>query len=742
MKIFFEAYPYSVRTLKKYLSSHFYTETKDFKSGVISYVGYFFNINNDDPAKSDSVFILPKIFLDENNQPFGMEGIMPEDVIEIDLREFAGVQPIVFELSTWLYRAIARFYYRNQSTTITEESKIQNVVSSKGDNSTTQLDTILQLVAYHKDHHNLFTYISIVNTSGNNKIHWAKTIAKSQPIIRNNRPIYLDFQTKGKAINYDEEIIVLFYSVLEYLRAKYHFVIITDLRYNTLPPSTIERYIATGQGSRRLKEIRNKYFTDELVALWDLLYAFFDKAERVSNRKYHEETLLVRNFNIVFEDMIDQLIGTDRNKLPSGLLDQKDGKRVDHLFSGKSLMLSDPSSIYYIGDSKYYKPANETTSQSIYKQYTYAKNVIQFNIDNLLQGKSGDYRYRDKVTEGYNVTPNFFIRGAVDNEHRKYSYTKPDLEATGSEMQVHFIDRLFDRDTLIIQTYNINFLYVLSSYVNRGESKYKGYIRNKFKENFEQFLKERYSFSTLTPTQGLSVKDAIDKHFRILSGRVFCSKDEGLATLFLALEKPEQEMDENKRNLIIEENTAIQAAIADDFVCTPYTLGQNAHQISLEPMPHIIRMYSYDIEDNTIPMVAEDFNPDAYIANKTMLVGCYRDRQQLEWIKTKHLYNIRLGQRNGAVDKSGTIVSASRLLLYNPRNPQEYIVYRLDISKQIIASNQMMRDKEYPNLKPDSEYILYVVGDEITSAPCYDVAKLKEEFAPSLKKVAPFFVSY
>ena len=43
---------------------------------------------------------------------------------------------------------------------------------------------------------------------------------------------------------------------------------------------------------------------------------------------------------------------------------------------------------------------------------------------------------------------------------------------------------------------------------------------------------------------------------------------------------------------------------------------------------------------------------------------------------------------------------------------------------------------------PDREYILYVVGDEITSAPNYDVAKLKEEFAPNLKKGAPFFVSY
>ena len=40
--------------------------------------------------------------------------------------------------------------------------------------------------------------ISIINSSGNNKIHWAKTINKAQPIIQDGCPCYVDFKNKNK----------------------------------------------------------------------------------------------------------------------------------------------------------------------------------------------------------------------------------------------------------------------------------------------------------------------------------------------------------------------------------------------------------------------------------------------------------------------------------------------------------------------------------------------------------------
>lgn len=43
--------------------------------------------------------------------------------------------------------------------------------------------------------------------------------------------------------------------------------------------------------------------------------------------------------------------------------------------------------IYYIGDSKYYKRGNSLGKESVYKQFTYARNVIQWNIDLFNNGK-------------------------------------------------------------------------------------------------------------------------------------------------------------------------------------------------------------------------------------------------------------------------------------------------------------------------------------------------------------------
>ena len=95
---------------------------------------------------------------------------------------------------------------------------------------------------------------------------------------------------------------------------------------------------------------------------------------------------------------------------------QEDGKIVDHLFTAKSLINDESSNTYYIGDSKYYKMGNELGKESIYKQYTYARNVIQWNLDIFNSGikpESG-IKLRDDETEGYNIIPNFFISATMD----------------------------------------------------------------------------------------------------------------------------------------------------------------------------------------------------------------------------------------------------------------------------------------------------------------------------------------
>ena len=90
---------------------------------------------------------------------------------------------------------------------------------------------------------------------------------------------------------------------------------------------------------------------------------------------------------------------------------------------------------------------------------------------------------------------------------------------------------------------------------------------------------------------------------------------------------------------------------------------------------------------------------------------------------------------------SGLVVSAFRLLLYDSKNPKEYQVFELDSSIHIIAKNDLMKTKCYPDLKPDREYLLYVITEEAGVKPYFDVESLRQTYAPELRKGSPCFVN-
>lgn len=555
MKLLFEEYSYDLPYVQKVSLSAYFFLSEELNSAQVPYVGYFYS----EQAK-DSVFILPKVFLfagegnvGDNEVAFGK--YRPEDIINIDDPENPirkdGFEKIVFTLSVWLYQSIQRYHARHKYSGIIENAKIQNVISNKGDSDQTFLDVMLSMLRFHKEHKNLFTFISIINSSGNNKIHWSKTISKVQPVIRNSVPFYAEFRNKNKAINFDEDIIILFYSALEYLKQKYCFPVNVNLNYDIIKPRRVEDMIETGKGTRLLKSIRKKYFTDELVALWKLLYVFFQKAETIQKGRYHEEALLARSYNLVFEDMIDVLIGDDMPEV-SHLKETKDGKRIDHIYKDDSLIPEEK--IFFIGDSKYYFDNNEIVGESIHKQFTYAKNIIQYSL-NIFQKDENkryehekkvikDVRYRDDLTEGYNISPNFFIRGAIKKEYvadGKLDVTDPGLELDPQEFQInrHFSNRLFDRDTLILQAYRINFLYVMASYVRRDRNiGFKTETRKRFRDDIVRTFNDRYEFFTVAPFDATpsGVEAFVKKHFKLLIGKIYRGADTDL-TLWLALER-------------------------------------------------------------------------------------------------------------------------------------------------------------------------------------------------------------
>lgn len=743
MKLLFEEYGYRYEDVKSLLPGYLWTLCNDGKVKT-TYVGYFFS-----QEIRDSVFILPKVFLDKDGNAFKKKGQKPDGVIDADTKDNIeeADKEIMFDLSVWIYQAIQKYIERNPDNNITDQSAIQNVIDVRGDDSETLLESVLALKKFAKDHRHLFTYISKINHSGANKIHWDKTISRVNPMIKDGVPYYLEFRTKQKAINYDEEIIILFYSVIAYINRKYRFRIPIDVKFDLYPISKIESMIETGKGTRILHSIRKKYFTDELVALWKLLYVFFDKMERIEANMYQEETLLVRSFNNVFEDMVDQMLGDP--EINDRLKYQDDGKIVDHIYPYASLI--NENSIYYIGDSKYYKADTAIGKYSITKQYTYAKNVVQYNIDLLNSDPSkldGMY-YRDSVTEGYNITPNFFIKGIISTDEYDYSLNLyPDKDENGNEptlINFHFPNRLFDRDTYILQTYNVNFLYVISSYVTGDDEETKRFIHKKFKDDLILRFNDLYSFYILVPKAG-NVEESFNRNFRALIGKTI-RPSENKNTLVLALESSTILRNITKDKLQ-EENIQILTSIEKDFWISKFTLGDVTDKLeaSMAKQP-AVRYYKAMVNVVTDEVVEESHDDFMTIQNdanntgiidtdkchdSTYLLGYCKGDEHRKWMfSTKAynglgVYNVRLSSRSGSIGKLNIVGPADFLVLYDGKNDDSYEVYELGTNHEI-WDEQKMKDMGYHN--PKGKYLIYHVIRRARfegKIPIADIRKKKE----------------
>ena len=555
MKIFFENYRYPYDVIAPYFEGRSLETMLDSpdREGKVATgsIGYLF-VKND---KYDGpIFILPKTFLAEDNNGkitvFGLLNALPENCVDTDSTSsplyFSDYGSFLPELGLWLYQALRRFKDKYRATTIIDEAQL-DYLSPKSDSVDKDfLETALRLVDFLRDHRNLFTPISLINHSGKDRIDWTKTIATRTAYKFDGDMYYLEPCIKDKTINIDEELLVLYYSILNYLKKKYHFPIqLGDTLYELKSVTEIQNYIDNGTGAKTMQRIRHRYFRDDLKELWTLVNDFFSYNTTKDDDNPLIESTLVRNFNIVFEDMIDELIGDRPGSISESLKHQKDNKLIDHIFRFRSVV-SPKYDIFYIGDSKYYATNHSVTGAALYKQYDYAHNVIQDQINEINRktkkdfNEPGSLRYRDTETEGYNVTPNFFIRSIVRKDN--LSYDKPDLSPTNEDYPVnkHFEDRLFDRDTLFIREYTINILFVIYAYV--AEEDHKFLLRNTIRKDIISFLNDNYEFYKLdadyididTP-QGTVSPKFIDYFYKILTGKIY--KEDEYGSLILAFEK-------------------------------------------------------------------------------------------------------------------------------------------------------------------------------------------------------------
>lgn len=727
MHIIIEEHQYPVEVLGKTLDGIMNLRDMDGKVSV-SYVGYYYN-----PTLKDCVFILPKVLMEDvGGEELVFGHCKPEDIINLDKQDLLTQEEhdFIYELSVWIYRAICVYRDNAQDATIVKQQHAQEMGHGKLHQCNTFLDILLALLKFNRENQNFFFFVLRNIHSGFNKINWSRTINKSMAVVQGNTPTYLNPVNKKRQINFDEELLVIYFSILRYIHDKYGFPVQINVNFPLITSEKFKNYIE-GMGKVRMMQIKYKYFSDKALYLWELCNAFFEHSKNINVQTDDKEYLLVKNFNIVFEAIIDELVGS--KDLPKDLKDQGDGKRVDHLYQYKNLTNNeDGKEIYYIGDSKYYKRKHPIGKESVYKQFTYARNVIQWNLD-LFNDESrkeeqiGHPKLRDDVTEGYNIIPNFFISAEQKNLNMEDTIRLTDNDRK-QFVSMQFANRLFDRDTFLIAHYDVNFLFVVALYGRneQGEKKaWRDKVRKMFREEIQGMLTERFSFYAMTAKENVSAVNYIQDHFQQLLGKVFTPYDdkdvkngkvEAQKYYSLALDKDERFMGEN---------ATILSQLKDAFYVVECNIGDNPMKLLPKVSPLAKGMM----------VSTSDFLTMHYLEkyqDKMIVIGCYHDEAHLQWIlgnndKGTLIYNLRVGKdRHGALPKAQfdkMVVNFVVLYEYGHEHENKYRVFH--VHHHAYIKKERMAETGYPT-EPKGNYFCYVFDEEVTLGTL-DIHKLISE---------------
>ena len=720
---------------------------------VFDYVGYYFNPALDG-GRGDCVFFLPKVVLrpegtgsDERELVFGRR---PEEIVRLDAKDCPLAdrsRRFLHELSAWIYQGLVVFRNLNGKSDVIKERTLPRKGRSRKRRLGTLLDVMLALRDFAKENRD-FVLFQVKNLHrGMNRVDWRRTVATTQAVVANGTPVYLSPVNRKREIDLDEELLVIYHSILMHLRDRFGFETRCDFSFERIPAARFEAY-RKGYGKRRLLQIKYRYFSDRALELWDLCYAFFDLSGAHAIAGGSEEYLLAKDFQIVFEAIIDELLG-DR-KLPDAarkLKEQPDGKLVDHLWLDDSLIQGRAEPVYHIGDSKYYKIGASVGTESRYKQFTYARNVIQWNLGlfhgtgaerakRATAGAYGAFKLRDDVTEGYDIVPNFFISADLDPSDP--THAKPGIEPVGEpEVSRQFENRLFDRDTLIVSRYNVNFLYVLSLYARNNAAakrRWREDALTQFRDRIRRLLDTMFEFSAMRPRPGTDLARVLREKFQLVLGKVFAPwKEEGSASFYsLALDRSPEFESENKR---------LKKELEPWFEIVPCPLSADPTPLFSSAAPAVAAIPP----GAHVPLYWLERYPEDYV-----LVGCCPDKKHYDWYFRRHdwkasdLYNVRLGARPGAVSilAENALAKAPKfLVLYEAATHAFIKAFRL--AGHRIVSREQMDASGYPLRPGGGDYLCYELDEEISFGPL-DVPRLiadrKAENPTGFEPGAPLFL--
>jgi hypothetical protein len=289
---------------------------------------------------------------------------------------------------------------------------------------------------------------------------------------------------------------------------------------------------------------------------------------------------------------------------------------------------------------------------------------------------------RDDVTEGYNIIPNFFISARLNKE---LSY-KEDIEIADKKQTYfsnkQFENRLFDRDTLLICHYDVNFLYVVSLYARNNaiqKDNWKAKVREMFRAEIQRILSEKFEFYAMTAHPDVNAEIYIKEHFQEVLGKIYTPySNKNIFSLAL-------ETDEKYK----EDNDALLAELRRYFYIEPCGLGENPQNVLPEPSA---QSYIDGFDDALALLITKEgihFDNAIQLLQETQKVGVAlkMDGAVLQLVegftKAKYLIIHNKGDRyevygfDGAGPKLVPAGDAEPMVV-TKQDEQLYLVYQID----------------------------------------------------------------
>lgn len=302
MKILIEEEDYPIAWLENtFENTRFYRQEGEF--GRINSVGYYHSY-----VKGTLVYMLPKVFM--KNEKETVFGITKYELYQTQnhpiykhKKEFDWIR----QVSIYFYNGLKEFKRRNSHSTLIQNTQIAQLNTNLSQQEYSYLDVLLSFLTFYKKNKNYVSFKKIQSKSKQlKKTKWSKTVKKTIPIFTvHNQPIYHTYQHKKNTINFEEELITYFFSILNHFNTSHQLHINIDKSYSLIKGAKFTRL--QQNGLTVLKKIKYRYFSDLLKKMYALCEIYFSLTDTSSIKKRKEDFLVVNNYNIVFEDMVDKL---------------------------------------------------------------------------------------------------------------------------------------------------------------------------------------------------------------------------------------------------------------------------------------------------------------------------------------------------------------------------------------------------------------------------------------------------